>query len=172
MNRVRAAGHRLDGARARGRRHVAARAVLAMLAAAASLTAGCGWFGPPTAKLRELTIVATTDANRSSATALDLVFVYDRPTASALPRSGPDWFAHRAELETALGPKISVRSVQLPPNQSLGPLKLSSREKDALTVYCYVNFVVPAGQGVADLTPYKRMRITLSPGSVAYDGTR
>ncbi|CAB3770198.1 hypothetical protein [Paraburkholderia humisilvae] len=133
---------------------------------------GCGWFGPPTAKLRELTIVAGTDANRASATALDLVFVYDAPTLAALPRTGPDWFQRRAELATALGPKISIRSVQLPPNQTLGPLRLSSHEKDALAVYCFVNYVAPAGQGVADLTPYKRMRITLTPDSVAYDGTR
>lgn len=166
MKRIPPNVQRASGSRVVGRH----AAVIGVLVSAA--VAGCSWFGPPTAKLRELTIVAETDANRASATALDLVFVYDSPTLAALPRTGPDWFQHRAALETALGPKIGVRSVQLPPNQTLGPLRMNSHETDALAVYCYVNFVAPAGQGVADLTSYKAMRIRLTPDSVAYDGTR
>jgi hypothetical protein len=140
----------------------------AVLAGAALLAAGCG--GPVTTALREVTVVAKPAANNGSATSLDLVFVYDATSAATLPRTGPDWFASKSRLEIALGPKIEVASVELPAAQSFSPVPLPTRHKKALVVYCYVNFTAPAGQGVADLTPFKRVRITLSPDTVTYKG--
>ncbi|ASL47767.1 hypothetical protein bAD24_III10250 [Burkholderia sp. AD24] len=134
--------------------------------------AGCSWFGPTKTALRGVTVIAQNGANNASATALDFVYVYDATSAAVLPRTGPDWFAHRAALLSSLGPKVEAVSVQLPPNQSSAPVPLPARYKKALVVYCYVNFVAPAGQGVADLTQYKRVVITLGPQTVTYDGTQ
>lgn len=145
----------------------AARAC-ALVVAAALLSGGCGWFGPTRTALRDVSVVAQSAANSGSATALDLVFVYDAPTAATLPRTGPEWFAQKARLLVALGPKLDVASVQLPAGQSLSPVPLPERHKKALVVYCYVNFVAPAGQGVADLTAFKRVTITLAPDAVSY----
>jgi len=89
-----------------------------------------------------------------------------------LPRTGPDWFNRRSDLLIALGPKIDVASVELPGNQVVAPVSMPKRYKKALVVYCYVNFVAAAGQGVADLTQFERVRITLSPNTVTYDGTQ
>jgi hypothetical protein len=144
---------------------------LALVACGAALLAGCSWFGPPRTALREVTVTATSRANNASATWLDLVFVYDAASASALPRTAPDWFTHRRDLLLSFGPKIDVVRVQLPANQAAAPVALPTRTRRALTVYCYVNFVAPAGQGVADLTQYKRVRITLAPDTVTYDVT-
>ncbi|MFM0016302.1 hypothetical protein PQR46_36680 [Paraburkholderia sediminicola] len=135
-------------------------------------TAGCSWFGPTKTALRGVTVIAQNGANNASATELDFIFVYDATSAAMLPRTGPDWFARRAVLLTSLGPKIDTVSVQLPPNQSSAPVPLPARYKKALVVYCYVNFVAPAGQGVADLTQYKRVVITLGPQTVTYDGAQ
>lgn len=140
----------------------------AITLAAGVLTGGCSWFGPTKTALREVDVVAQSAANSASATALDLVFVYDSTTAATLPRTGPEWFAQKARLSVALGPKIDVASVQLPAGQSLSPVPLPQRHKKALIVYCYVDFVAPAGQGVADLTTYKRVRIMLAPDTVSY----
>jgi hypothetical protein len=137
----------------------------------ALLVAGCGWFGPPRTALREVSVIATSAANNGGATWLDLVFVYDAASAAALPRTAPDWFAHRRDLLLSFGPKIEAVPVQLPTNQTLAPVALPASTRRALTVYCYVNFVAPAGQGVADLTQYKRVRITLAPNTVTYDAT-
>jgi hypothetical protein len=133
------------------------------------LLAGCGWFGPPRTALREVDVVATSDANNGSATWLDLVFVYDAASAAALPRTAPDWFAHRRDLLLAFGPKIDAVPVQLPVHQALAPMTLPVHASRALTVYCYVNFVAVADQGVVDLTRYRRVRITLARGTVNYD---
>lgn len=138
----------------------------------ALLVAGCGWFGPTRTALREVSVLAQSGANNGSATKVDVVFVYDTLSAAALPRTGPDWFSRRSDLRVALGPKIDVASVQLPANQVAAPVSMPARYKKALVVYCYVNFVAAAGQGVADLTQFKRVRITLSPNTVTYDGAQ
>ena len=140
--------------------------------AAAVLTAGCGWFGPPKTALRDVTVIAQDAANHESATSVDLVFVYDASSAAALPRTGPEWFSQKARLMIALGQKIDVATVELPAAQTLAPVPLPPRHKKALVVYCYVNFVFPSGQGVADLTSFKRVRITLAPQTVTYAGDR
>ncbi|GLU31286.1 hypothetical protein WKR88_15355 [Trinickia caryophylli] len=148
--------------------HVSRAARASVLVVIAALLGGCGWFGPTRTALRDVTVVAQSAANSGSATALDLVFVYDAPTAATLPRTGPEWFAQKARLLVALGPRIDVASVQLPAGQSVSRVPLPERHKKALVVYCYVNFVAPAGQGVADLTTYKRVTITLTPDAVSY----
>jgi hypothetical protein len=144
----------------------------ALTLGAATLAAGCSWFSPTKTALREVAVIAESGANGGSGTVVDLVFVHDAATAAALPRTSPDWFLHSQTLKTALGPKIETVSVQLPAGESIEPAPLPAHYKDALVVYCYVNFAAPAGQGVADLTPYKRVRITLSRNAVTYDGAR
>jgi type VI secretion system protein len=136
------------------------------------LAAGCSWFGPTKTVLRGVTVVAQDGANNATATAVDLVFVYDASAVALLPPTGPAWFAHRAALLPSLGPKVEAVSVQLPPNQQAKPVPMPARYKKALLVYCYVNFVAPAGQGMADLTQYKRVVITLGPNVITYDGTQ
>lgn len=140
-----------------------------MLLAAVSMT-GCSWFGPTKTALRDVTVIAQDGANDGSATSLDLVFIYDASSAAALPRTGPEWFAQKARLMISLGPKIDVAAVELPAAQSFAPVPLPRRHKKALVVYCYVNFVAPPGQGVADLTSFEHVRITLSPRTVTYEG--
>ncbi|MDN7183256.1 hypothetical protein M0D69_35635 [Caballeronia sp. SEWSISQ10-4 2] len=146
--------------------------LLAAGLSAAVLVAGCSWFGPTRTALHEVTVVAQSGANNKSATRVDVVFIYDTVSAAALPRTGPDWFNHRDDLRIAMGSKIDVASVQLPANQVVAPVTMPQRYEKALVVYCYVNFVAAAGQGVADLTQFERVRITLSPNTVTYDGTR
>lgn len=152
----------------------APRPATAMMAtfAVAVLTAGCGWFGPPKTALRDVTVIAQDAANQRSATAVDLVFVYDASSAAVLPRTGPEWFSQKARLMISLGQKIDVATVELPAAQTLAPVPLPPRHKKALVVYCYVNFVASSGQGVADLTSFKRVRITLAPQTVTYAGDR
>lgn len=145
---------------------------LLLLGCALPLLAACSWFGPTKTALRGVTVIAQNGANNASATAIDVVFVYDAATVALLPRSGPDWFARREALLPSFGPKVDAVSVQLPPNQRAEPVPFPARYKKALVVYCYVNFVAPVGQGVADLTGYKRVSITLGPNTVTYDGTQ
>jgi type VI secretion system protein len=132
---------------------------------------GCSWFGPTKTALREVTVIAQNKANQGNATALELVFVYDAASALALPRTGPDWFHHRDDLKVDFGPKIETVPMEIPGHQAVDPVPMPIRYKKALVVYCYVNFVAPAGQRVADLTQYKRVVITLAPNTVTYDGT-
>jgi type VI secretion system protein len=148
------------------------RAYLLSLVLAASLCA-CSMFGPSKyTALRQIQVIAPGDANQNTATAIDLVFVYDQPAMAVLPLSGPQWFANKAPLSTTLLNRIDVVSIQLQPSSLVDPVALPAHYKKALAVYSFVNFIAPAGQGRADLTLFKQAVITLGPDTVTYSGTR
>jgi len=137
-----------------------------------SLLAGCSLFGPKYAAVRQIQVIAPGDANQTSATAVDLVVVYDQAAIAVLPLTGPLWFANQAPLKNVLINRIDVVSIQLQPGALVDPVKLPAQYKHALAVYCFVNFIAPAGQGRADLTLFKQAVITLGPETVTYSGTR
>jgi hypothetical protein len=136
------------------------------------LAPGCSLFGPKYAAVREIQVIAPSDANQTSATAIDLVFVYDPAAISVLPLTGPLWFANKAPLSSALINRIEVVSIQLQPGAVVAPVKLPKQYKHALAVFCFINFIAPAGQGRADLTLFKQAVITLESDTVTYSGTR
>jgi type VI secretion system protein len=142
------------------------RAAFAPVLLCGALLGACS--APPTV-LTGITVLADTDANNNSPTALDLVFVYDTASASLLPKNGPEWFDKRQALIAGLATAIDVVSLQPVPASS-APVTLPPRYAKAIAVYSYANYIAPAGQPMGNLTPYLSMTIRLSKDSVLYQG--
>ena len=124
---------------------------------------------PPSTKLKGIQISATADANQSTATAIDIVFVYEVNALALLPKTGPDWFERKAALQSGLATAIDVVSLQVPP-ASLLDVPLPKRYGKAIAVYSYANYLSSKGQPVGNLTPYKTMLIQLGQDNVLYQG--
>lgn len=126
---------------------------------------GCS--SPPRTTIKNVQVVAEVNANQNTATALDIVFVYDTTAASLLPKTGPDWFDKKAALVSGLATGIDVVSLQIPPAMAVN-VKLPSNAGKAIGVYSYANYLGAAGQPMGNLTPYKKMAIRLTPDTILY----
>ncbi|TAK90553.1 MAG: hypothetical protein EPO06_08010 [Burkholderiaceae bacterium] len=122
----------------------------------------------PASALRSVRVTADVAANNSTATSLDLVFVYDKTAIATLPKSGAEWFEKKAALLGGLGRQIDVVSLQVPPGVVIEQVALPAQARRAVAVLCFVNFIDPAGQAVANLTRYRHAEIHLFESRVAY----
>ena len=149
------------------------RASVAIFAFAAALSlAGCGTLSKllpghaKTASLIALRVVAQPGANLDSASARDLVFVYDGASAALLPKTGPAWFAQKAALLNGLGRGADVVSLQLPPATVIDRVPLPDRRKKAVAVVGFANYLAPDGQGRIELTRFREPVIWLAPSRI------
>jgi len=138
---------------------------------AALLLGGCSFFsGPKTASVAEIKVVAEINANQSSATQIDIVFVYDNTAAPLLPKTGPEWFDKKAALLAGAADSMDVVSLQVPP-ATIADVRLPGRHGKALGVFVFANYLTPAGQAVSNITPYKNVTIWLTPSGITYKFT-
>lgn len=119
--------------------------------------------------LKEIKIIAGINANQNTATAIDIVFVYDNNAVSLLPKTSPEWFEKKAALMLSLASNIEVVGLQMPP-ATLANVDLPAKHSKAVGVYSFINYLDVSGQAVGNLTPYKTMSIWLTPTSVLYKG--
>jgi type VI secretion system protein len=133
-----------------------------------ALLAACS-SSPPKTNVESIQVVAESNANQNTATALDIVFVYDTTAAGMLPKTGPDWFDKKASLVSGLAKSIDVVSLQVPPAMTV-EVPLPKKYYKAIGVYSYANYLEAAGQPMGNLTPYKKMTIRLTPDNIVYSG--
>jgi|SRR5947209_8711827 len=114
-------------------------------------------------------VVADSNANSNSATALDIVFVYDAAAAARLPKSGPAWFAQRGALARSLGGAIEIVTLQIPPGYQTS-VSLPAKHAKAIRVLSFADFLTPRGQAAGDLTRYKNLTIRLTASDILYPG--
>lgn len=138
-----------------------------LILAACTLLAACS--AAPKSHLRSLDVAAAFDANQNTATALDLVFVYDVAALERLPGAGPQWFEHKAALSGELGNAVDIVTLQIPPGSVLD-VALPSRRDQAIAVFSYANYVDKAGHPRGTLTGFGKMRIHLASDRVDYIG--
>lgn len=115
-----------------------------------------------TTRLSSLRVAAPPGANLNSAVALDIVFVYDTTSAAMLPKSGPEWFDQKAALQSGLGQKIDVVSLQIPPATVIDPVKLPDKAGKAIAVYGFANYQAKDGQARSDMTAYRHAVVWLA----------
>jgi type VI secretion system protein len=149
------------------------------MAVAALVTAGlvgCSMLGSlfgkgtPTTSLRSIAVIAAAQANLDSATALDVLFVYDSSALPLLPANGPAWFAQKSGLANTLGATVDIVSLQVPPPYRLAAVELPSRYRHAIRVVAYANYLTPAGQAPINLTTFKHATLTLLADSIECSG--
>jgi len=127
----------------------------------------------PSTSLQSIQIQAAVNANQNTATALDLVFVYDSNALPLLPKTGSDWFDQKAALMASLATSLDVMSLQIPAISTLNlpqERAFPDRYKKAIGVYSYANYVKPGGQLMANLTPYGSVVIQLTPDTILIQG--
>ncbi len=121
----------------------------------------------PHTALTQIRIQALAGANLDNGTALDLVFVYDSQLLPQLPKTGPLWFATKADLMANHPLTLDVARVRIAPTK-FTDITLNASRRKAVAVYTYANFLAPGGQAMGDLTLFSCAQITLSPSAVIY----
>lgn len=111
--------------------------------------------------LKELRVNALLNANSNSATALDVVIVYDKTALPLLPKTGPEWFARKPELLAGLSGRIRLVSIQAPPGIAM-TVPLPARE-GMLQALAYAAY---EAQPVANLSAYRCALILIGPDSI------
>lgn len=146
------------------------RRLLPLLAAA--LLSGCGLMDIfqslyPKSDLAQLRIVAEADANQTMATALDLVFVYDKTLIPLLPKSGPEWFAKKKSIVANQPGSYVVVSLEVPPGMVVDA-PLPKRSGQALGVFLFANYLGKEGQFPVNLSIFSSAEIRLKANSIEY----
>lgn len=131
-----------------------------------------GWIygDPPRTSLRQITVRADIAANESSATMLDIVFVYDEASMAQLPKTGPEWFAKKDALQKSLVTSIEVVALQVPAASADFQVSLPSRASKAIGVFVLANYLAADGQPIANLTPWRQATIHLLPRTITFSG--
>ena len=143
------------------------RASLWLFAWLAVLACSRAQAAPPLAALMDIHVESGADANFNNATRVDLVWVYDQATLSALPRTAPRWFSDRDQLMSQLGSALDVVRIDMPPVSMVRPA-LPVRHGKAIAVLAYVDMLAEAGQKLGDLTAYRCARVVIAKSSVDY----
>lgn len=139
-----------------------------LIAFVITFATGCGTikklnpWRAPTTTLSSVRVAAPPGANLDSATALDLVFVYDKNSIALLPKTGLEWFAQKQALLNGLGKSVEVVSLQVPPATVVDPVQLPRRSGDATAVYGFANYLSADGQARFDVTQYRHAVIWLA----------
>lgn len=152
-----------------------ARALLPWLAAAGAACvagAGCSVLDAlyPKSDLEQLRIVAEPDANQTMATAVDLVFVYDKTLIPLLPKSGPEWFAKKKSIIANQPGNFVVVSLEVPPGMVVDA-PLPKRSGQPLGAFLFANYLGKDGQFPVNLTAFTGAEIRLKAQSIEYAAT-
>ncbi|MFC7300102.1 hypothetical protein [Herminiimonas aquatilis] len=143
------------------------RAYLISLFVLLSTLVGCSTSQKTT--IGSIQIVAESGANQNTATAIDIVFVYDITSIGLLPTTSREWFNKKTGLINGQATAIEIISLQVPP-ASIVNVPLPKRYNDAIDVYSYSNFIDTAGQPAGNLTSHKNIIIRLTNNRVLYSG--
>jgi type VI secretion system protein len=118
--------------------------------------------------LEQITVLAQDDANGTSATALDVVFVYDEKIPALLPKDAAEWFARREELHANLWRYLDIASVEVPPAYLLKAVPLPKRHESAIKVIAYANYLNKKGRKPIDLTAAVNPLLTLKDDAITF----
>lgn len=112
--------------------------------------------------LREVSIEATANANRSMPVALDLLFISDSTLLPQLTSlSGPEWFANKQQLMMIYQQQVLLASFEIVPSSVISSVLLPEGHKSAETVIMFVNYPEGEGQYAAELSNFKQLNIRL-----------
>lgn len=120
-------------------------------------------------QLNTVKIITEVNANQNTATAIDIVFVYDANAENLLPKTSSEWLEKKTAFIQLFATNIDLVSLQVPP-ATRANVALPDRHSKAIGVYAFVNFLSDDSQVVGNLTPYKTMEILLTPTQVIYKG--
>lgn len=122
---------------------------------------------PTASRVNRIQIIAFPDANQMTATAVDIVFVYDKNVEAMMPKSSTQWFDTKAALTAGLATAIQVVSLKIPPATDVN-VTMPANHSKAIAVLCFSNYLNSEGQVVGNITSFRDVTILLSSGNVVY----
>lgn len=147
---------------------------LTLLVAVGALLASCGavsWLEkalyPTRSDLEQLRIIAANDANQGTATALDLVYVYNKDALPLLPASGPEWFAKKKSILASQPGNFVVVPLEIPPGMIV-QVPLPKRSAQAVGAFLYANYLAKDGQFPINLSAFTAAEVRLKALSIEY----
>ena len=119
--------------------------------------------------LTNLEVVAQADANQTSSTRLDVVFVYKAEVKAMLPKKSREWFARKDEFAANLWQDMDIVSLEIPPAYVIEQVQLPKRYDTALQVTAYANYLDKKGLQPVDLTGSMKAKLTLLKKQLALE---
>ena len=124
----------------------------------------------PQNSLKQLDIVAEADANSTSATRINVVFLLSEASPQRLPDSSREWFRNRRHYVGSLGSDALIVDLQLPPSKQESDVAFPRGARRAGTVVLFADYIHPDGQTPVQLGGYKTVTVTLRNESVQIQG--
>lgn len=112
-------------------------------------------------QLERLQIVSQPNANQTSTTTMDLLFIYNEHARSSLPDDATAWFATRRQRITDLAADIDLLSLDVPPGHIVDEVKLPNRHRSAVDVVVYANYLSKKGQKRLSIAGVPKTQLTL-----------
>lgn len=116
---------------------------------------------PSINSLEDITIISDVDSNKTSATSIDIVFIYDSSLYGILPLKSSDWFLEKEALITSVGDSFDILSLQIPPGAKLEAFEFPRRHKKAINIIFYSNFYSSSEQEAYSLINFKHAKVML-----------
>lgn len=115
--------------------------------------------------LESLSFTTLANANQSSATAIDVVFIADADVIKQMPSTGAAWFNQKNKLlnQHSLG----IISIEIAPLTTLNHIKLPNDHASASAIFIYFNMLTEQ-PFIRIPTKDKCVNITLDKQSVNY----
>ncbi len=116
-------------------------------------------------ELENLSFTTLANANQSSATAIDVVFIADVDVIAQMPATGTTWFNQKDRLlnQHSLG----IVSIEIAPLTTLNHIKLPNDHAAASAIFIYFNMLTDQ-PFIRIPTQDKCVNITLGKQSVSY----
>ena len=122
---------------------------------------------PRDTSIREVVLEAAGDANNTSGTTVDFLFIFDAAIVSNLPTSSPEWFTNRELLISNHAKNMVVAYIGIAPGTT-ETLNLPDGYRDARDVIAYADYIPAQGQKWYRVLDVKEVKVTLSKSSIAF----
>ena len=143
---------------------------LASCSAMKNLVSPGSWL--PKNSLRQIDLIAEADANSTSATRINIVFLLADASAQSLPDSSREWFRNRRFYVGSLGSDALIVDLQLPPARREMNVSLPRGARKAVAVVLFADYLDADGQIRQELGGYKKVTVTLQNESIQVQGTK
>lgn len=112
--------------------------------------------------LDHIRVECTSDCNRNTPVAMDILFIHDNKIAPLLAAlNGPEWFIRKQELMMRYDNELGLANLEIVPLSVIDRVSLPKNHKKAVSVLLFANYLSGKGQFVAELGHFKALNIRL-----------
>lgn len=140
---------------------IARRIVRLLLVLASSYLISCSLFERSSKiSVRTVNLSAESDANSSSATRVEFIFLMDATLIDSLPATAPEWFELRDLLISNHSGDLLVSTTGLVPD-TVATLRVPRSHRKARDLILYADYILPSGQKWYRVPNFREVDVTL-----------